>query len=39
MNEQFVADYAINIEMVPKAMAMSEREIAHMLVDVNISGR
>lgn len=37
MNEQFVADYAINIEMVPKAMAMSEREIAHMLVDVNIS--
>ena len=37
MNEQFVADYAINIEMAPKAMAMSEREIAHMLVDVNIS--
>ena len=36
MNEQFVADYAIDIEMAPKAMAMSEREIAHMLVDINV---
>ena len=28
MNEQFVADYAIDLAMAPKAMAMSEQEIA-----------
>ena len=36
MNEQFVADYAINVAVAPQAMAMSEREIAHMLVDINV---
>ena len=36
MNEQFVADYAIDLAMAPKAMAMSEQEIAHMLVDINV---
>lgn len=36
MNEQFVADYAINVAAAPQAMAMSEREIAHMLVDINV---
>lgn len=36
MNEQFVADYAIDLAMAPRAMAMSEQEIAHMLVDINV---
>lgn len=36
MNEQFVADYAIDLEMAPKAMAMSDKDIAHMLVDINV---
>ncbi|MBR0221649.1 MAG: propanediol dehydratase, partial [Synergistaceae bacterium] len=36
MNEQFVADYAIDLDMAPKAMAMSEKEIAHKLVDINV---
>lgn len=36
MNEQFVADYAIDLEMAPKAMAMSEKDIARKLVDINV---
>ena len=36
MNEQFVADYAIDLDMAPKAMSMSEKEIAHKLVDINV---
>ena len=37
MIEQFIADYAIDIDMVPQAMAKSETELAMMLVDPKIS--
>ncbi|ABY93231.1 propanediol/glycerol family dehydratase large subunit [Thermoanaerobacter sp. X514] len=36
MIEQFIADYAINIEMAEKAMGMDSLEIARMLVDINV---
>jgi len=36
MVEQFIADYAINIEMAEKAMGMDSLEIARMLVDINV---
>jgi len=36
MIEQFIADYAIDVEMAEKAMKMDSLEIAKMLVDVNI---
>ena len=35
--DQFIADYAIDTTIAPKAMAMSDTEIAKMLVDVNVS--
>jgi propanediol dehydratase large subunit len=35
--DQFIADYAIDTGIAPKAMAMSDIEIAKMLVDVNVS--
>ena len=37
MIEQFIADYAIDIDMAPQAMAKSETELAMMLVDPKIS--
>ncbi|MGB9841022.1 propanediol/glycerol family dehydratase large subunit, partial [Thermovenabulum sp.] len=36
MIEQFIADYAIDIEMAEKAMKMDSLDIAKMLVDVNV---
>ncbi|AFM20786.1 MAG TPA: propanediol/glycerol family dehydratase large subunit [Acetomicrobium flavidum] len=36
MIEQFIADYAIDIDMAPQAMAKSETELAMMLVDPNV---
>jgi len=33
--EQFVADYSINVQNAPEAMAKSDVEIARMLVDIN----
>lgn len=36
MIEQFIADYAIDLEVAPKAMAIPSAEIAKMLVDVNV---
>ncbi|SHM88579.1 propanediol dehydratase large subunit [Caldanaerovirga acetigignens] len=36
MIEQFIADYAIDVEMAEKAMKMDSLEIAKMLVDVNV---
>lgn len=35
--DQFIADYAIDTSVADKAMAMSDTEIAKMLVDVNAS--
>lgn len=35
--DQFIADYAIDTTIAPKAMSMSDTEIAKMLVDVNVS--
>jgi propanediol dehydratase large subunit len=35
--EQFIADYAIDVSVAAKAMAMTDLEIARMLVDVNVS--
>ncbi|MBP2636048.1 MAG: Glycerol dehydratase [Firmicutes bacterium] len=35
--DQFIADYSIDTTIAPKAMAMSDTEIAKMLVDVNVS--
>ncbi|WP_371379853.1 propanediol/glycerol family dehydratase large subunit [Sporomusa aerivorans] len=35
--DQFIADYAIDTSIAPQAMAMSDVEIAKMLVDVNVS--
>jgi len=35
--EQFIADYAIDVNVAEKSMAMPAAEIAKMLVDVNIS--
>ncbi|MBP2649297.1 MAG: Glycerol dehydratase [Firmicutes bacterium] len=35
--EQFIADYAIDIKAAEKAMAMSDLDIAKMLVDVNVA--
>ncbi len=35
--EQFIADYAIDIKIAEKAMAMEASQIAKMLVDVNVS--
>jgi len=37
MIEQFIADYAIDTDMAPQAMAKSETELAMMLVDPNVS--
>lgn len=37
MIEQFVADYSINVQNAPEAMAKSDLEIARMLVDINVS--
>lgn len=37
MIEQFVADYSINVQNAPEAMAKSDLEIARMMVDVNVS--
>jgi len=37
MIEQFIADYAIDIDIAPQAMAKSETELAMMLVDPKIS--
>jgi len=36
MIEQFIADYAIDVEMAEKAMKMDSLEIAKILVDVNV---
>ncbi|TYP55467.1 propanediol/glycerol family dehydratase large subunit [Thermosediminibacter litoriperuensis] len=36
MIEQFIADYAIDVEMAEKAMKMDSVEIARMLVDINV---
>ncbi|MDU2066133.1 MAG: propanediol/glycerol family dehydratase large subunit [Sporomusaceae bacterium] len=35
--DQFIADYAIDVTIAEKAMAMNSVEIAKMLVDVNVS--
>ncbi|MDR3560355.1 MAG: propanediol/glycerol family dehydratase large subunit [Negativicutes bacterium] len=35
--DQFIADYAIDIKAAEKAMAMSDIQIAKMLVDINVS--
>ncbi len=35
--EQFIADYAIDVKIAEKAMAMEAGQIAKMLVDVNVS--
>ncbi|SMC34559.1 propanediol/glycerol family dehydratase large subunit [Sporomusa malonica] len=35
--DQFIADYAIDTSIADKAMAMSDTEIAKMLVDINVS--
>ncbi|MDF2633767.1 MAG: Glycerol dehydratase [Pelosinus sp.] len=35
--EQFIADYAIDVKVAEKAMAMEASQIAKMLVDVNVS--
>lgn len=37
MIEQFIANYAIDIEIAPQAMAKSDLELAKMLVDPNVS--
>lgn len=37
MIEQFIANYAIDIEIAPQAMAKSDVELAKMLVDPNVS--
>lgn len=35
--DQFIADYAINIERAEKSMAVSSLDIARMIVDINVS--
>ena len=35
--DQFIADYAINIDRAEKSMAVSSLEIARMIVDINVS--
>lgn len=35
--DQFIADYAINIDCTEKSMAVSSLEIARMIVDINVS--
>lgn len=35
--EQFIADYAIDVKVAEKAMAMEASQIAKMLVDINVS--
>ena len=35
--DQFIADYAININKTEKAMSVSSLEIARMLVDIHVS--
>ena len=35
--DQFIADYAINIDRTEKSMAVSSLEIARMIVDINVS--
>lgn len=35
--DQFIADYAIDVSLTEKAMAMDTQEIAKMMVDVNVS--
>ena len=37
MIDQFIADYAINVENAERVMAMDSQELAKMLVDVNVS--
>ncbi len=36
LNDQFIADHAIDLEKVPRAMGMDSVEIARMLVDINV---
>ena len=35
--DQFIADYAINIDRAEKSMAVSSLELARMIVDINVS--
>ena len=35
--DQFIADYAINIERAEKSMSVSSLDIARMIVDINVS--
>ncbi len=35
--DQFIADYAVNIDRAEKSMAVSSLEIARMIVDINVS--
>lgn len=35
--DQFIADYAINIERTEKSMSISSLDIARMIVDINVS--
>lgn len=37
--DQFIADYAINIERTEKSMSVSSLDIARMIVDINVSRR
>ena len=39
MIEQFVADYCIDSSVAEEAMAKSEKELAHMLVDVDVCAK
>jgi len=39
MIDQFIADYAINVRTTEKAMAKDSRELAKMLIDVNVPAR
>jgi propanediol dehydratase large subunit len=36
MMDQFIADYTVNVDTTEKAMAKDSRELARMLVDVNV---
>lgn len=36
MIEQFLADYFINIKVAPEVMAMDSRQLAKMIVDINV---
>ncbi|MGI6143451.1 MAG: propanediol/glycerol family dehydratase large subunit [bacterium] len=37
MIDQFIADHALNLEMAEKVAAMDSRELAKMIVDINVS--